>query len=224
MTSFFTNKFNKSMLIALIILFMVDVYIIVTNTPMIPQQHWAQKIFYLHVPVAWTAFLSYFFVMVFGIMYLVKKDYRWDRLGQSAAEIGTLFTALVLTTGPIWAKPIWGKPWIWEPRLTTTLILFLVYIGYFMLREFGGHPERVARYAAILGIIAFVDVPIIFLSVKFWTPEIQSHPQVEMAQQPGGILGPFFFSLALFTINWLMMLRFRSHTLNIKQKLLSDHV
>ncbi len=191
---------------------------------MIPQQHWAQKIFYLHVPVAWTAFLSYFFVMVFGIMYLVKKDYCWDRLGQSAAEIGTLFTALVLTTGPIWAKPIWGKPWIWEPRLTTTLILFLAYIGYFMLREFGGHPERVARYAAILGIIAFVDVPIIFLSVKFWTPEIQSHPQVEMAQQPGGILGPFFFSLALFTINWLMMLRFRSHTLNIKQKLLSDHV
>jgi len=165
-----------------------------------------------------------FLFMIFGILYLANRDHRWDRLGQSAAEIGTLFTALVLTTGPIWAKPIWGQPWIWEPRLTTTLILFLVYVGYFMLREFGGHPERVARYAAILGIIAFVDVPIIFLSVKFWSPEIQSHPQVEMAQQPGGILGPFFFSLALFTILWTVMLRFRAHILLLKQNQVADHV
>ena len=221
---FFKNKINFTILISLIALFAMDLYIIISRTPMIPQQHWAQKIFYLHVPVAWTAFLSYFFVMIFGILYLAKRDHRWDRLGQSAAEIGTLFTALVLTTGPIWAKPIWGQPWIWEPRLTTTLILFLVYVGYFMLREFGGHPERVARYAAILGIIAFVDVPIIFLSVKFWSPEIQSHPQVEMAQQPGGILGPFFFSLALFTILWTVMLRFRAHILLLKQNQVADHV
>ncbi len=224
MKSFFSSKINTGTLAFLAILYMGLIYIVFNHTPMIPMQHWAQKIFYFHVPVAWTAFLSYFFVMVFGILFLVRKDNKWDRLGQSAAEIGTLFTALVLTTGPIWAKPIWGQPWIWEPRLTTTLILFLIYIGYFMLREFGGHPERVARYAAILGIVAFVDVPIIFLSVKFWSPEIQSHPQVEMAQQPGGILGPFFFSLFLFTVLWIVMIRFRSHVLQLKHQRISDHV
>ena len=77
------------------------------------------------------------------------------------AEIGTLFTLLTLVSGSIWAKPVWGTWWTWEPRLTTTLILFLIYIGYFMLRAFGGHPERTSRYAAVLGIIAFIDVPII---------------------------------------------------------------
>jgi heme exporter protein C len=214
---FFAAKQNRIWFGAVLLLLAIDLYVIVRYTPMIPDQHWAQKIFYVHVPVAWTAFLSYFIVMVAGILFLSRKDYRWDRLGLAAAELGTLFTLLVLFTGPIWAKPIWGKPWTWEPRLTTTLILFLIYVGYFMLREFGGHPERVARYAAIIGIIAFVDVPIIFISVKFWSPEIQSHPQVEMAAQPGGILLPFFYSLIVFTLLYVLMLRFRLHILNLKQ-------
>jgi heme exporter protein C len=184
---------------------------------MIPDQHWAQKIFYFHVPIAWTAFLSYFIVMIAGIIFLSKRDYHWDRVGLAAAELGTFFTSLVLITGPIWAKPIWGAPWTWEPRLTTTLVLFLVYIGYFMLRAFGGHPERIARYAAVLGIIAFVDVPIIFLSVKFWSPEIQSHPQVQMTQQPVGILGPFLFSMACFTALYFLMLKYRIHILKLKK-------
>lgn len=224
MKRFIDNRLNQVWLGGIILLYILDLYIITTHTPMIPTQHWAQKIFYLHVPIAWTAFLSYFCVMVFGILYLVKRDTKWDRFGKTCAELGTLFTALVLTTGPIWATPIWGKPWIWEPRLTTTLILFLAYIGYFMLREFGGHPERVARYSAILGIIAFVDVPIIFLSVKFWSPAIQSHPQVEMASQPTGILGPFFFSMILVTLTWVLMVRYRVHILTLKQKLQSRHV
>lgn len=185
---------------------------------MIPDQHWAQKIFYIHVPVAWSGFLCYFIVMIAGILFLTKKDFYFDRLGQAAAELGTLFTSLVLITGPIWATPIWGKPWIWEPRLTTTLILFLIYIGYFMLRQFGGHPERVSRYAAVLGIIAFIDVPIIFLSVKFWSPEIQSHPQVEMGSQKSAILQPFFFSLLVFTLLTVLMLRYRSYILGLMVK------
>jgi heme exporter protein C len=184
---------------------------------MIPDQHWAQKIFYFHVPIAWTAFLSYLIVMIAGIIFLSKRDYHWDQVGLAAAELGMFFTSLVLITGPIWAKPIWGTPWTWEPRLTTTLVLFLVYTGYFMLRAFGGHPERIARYAAVLGIIAFVDVPIIFLSVKFWSPEIQSHPQVQMAQQPVGILGPFLFSMACFTVLYFLMLRFRIYILKLKK-------
>ena len=105
-----------------------NVWNVIMNTPMVPEQHWAQKIFYVHVPSAWVGFLSYFVVMVAGILFFMKKDDYWDLVGLAAAEIGTVFMSLVLITGPIWAKPIWGKPWIWEPRLTTTLILFLIYI------------------------------------------------------------------------------------------------
>ncbi len=215
--NFFNHKLNLSMLFFIIVLIIIDIYIVVQRTPMIPDQHWAQKIFYFHVPIAWTAFLSYFIVMIAGIIFLSKRDYHWDRVGLAAAELGTFFTSLVLITGPIWAKPIWGTPWTWEPRLTTTLVLFLVYIGYFMLRAFGGHPERIARYAAVLGIIAFVDVPIIFLSVKFWSPEIQSHPQVQMTQQPVGILVQFLFSMACFTALYFLMLKYRIHILKLKK-------
>ena len=215
---FFNRPLNKIWLGIGILLLAIDIYIIFNHTPMIRDQHWAQKIFYIHVPVAWSGFLAYFIVMIAGILFLAKKDFKYDRLGQAAAELGTLFTSLVLITGPIWATPIWGKPWIWEPRLTTTLILFLIYIGYFMLREFGGHPERVSRYAAVLGIIAFVDVPIIFYSVKFWSPEIQSHPQVKMSSQSDQILQPFLFSLAVFTILLVLMLRYRSYVLGLKVK------
>jgi heme exporter protein C len=182
---------------------------------MVLDQHWAQKIFYVHVPSAWVGFLSYFVVMIAGIMFFIKGDEKWDDVGLAAAGIGTMFMALVLITGPIWAIPIWGKPWIWEPRLTTTLILFLIYIGYFMMRTFGGHIERIRRYAAALGIIAFVDVPIIFVSVQFWAPEIQSHPQVEMAQQPTGILIPFLLSLSIFTVLYTLMMRYRIHVIRI---------
>jgi len=113
----------------------INLYVIFAVTPMVPEQHWAQKIFYVHVPIAWSGFMSYFIVMVSGLMFLLKKDSKWDHVGLAAAELGTMFVVLVLITGPIWATPIWGKPWIWEPRLTTTLILFLIYVGYFYAQE-----------------------------------------------------------------------------------------
>ena len=109
---------------------------------------------------------------------------------EAAAEIGTIFTALVLITGPIWATPIWGTPWVWEPRLITTLVLFLIYIGYFIMRNIGLYRQRAALVCAIIGIIAFLDIPIIFASVNFWAAEIQSHPQLGMNKQPAGILNP----------------------------------
>ncbi len=192
---------------------------ILLNSPMHPVQQWAQKIFYYHVPSAWVGFLSYFIVMIAGIVFLKKKDYFWDRLGLAAAEIGTFFTIIVLITGPIWASAAWGKAWTWEPRLTTTTILFLIYVGYFMLRAFGGAPERTARYSAILGIVAFIDVPIIFLSVKLWAPEVQSHPQVEMNSQPIDILGTFLFSLFTFTVMYFFMLWLRTNVLKHKTEI-----
>ncbi len=219
MKLFFSIRNNRIFVGFIAILFLVNLLNIIFNTPMIADQHWAQKIFYVHVPSAWVGFLSYFIVMISGFMLFIKNNDSWDDVGLAAAEIGTFFMGLVLITGPIWAKPIWGTFWIWEPRLTTTLILFLFYLGYFMFRSFGGNIERIRRQAAALGILAFINVPIIFVSVQFWEPEIQSHPQVEMASQPQGILYPFIFSLISFTLLFVLMLRYRSHILRNKNSL-----
>ena len=218
MKNYFQKKINFISLLCVIILSLINIINIIYNTPMIPDQHWAQKIFYVHVPSAWVGFLSYFVVMISGIMYLNSNDEKWDYVSLSAAEIGTFFMGLVLITGPIWATPIWGQPWIWEPRLVTTLILFLIYIGYFMMRTFGGYLERMKRNAAVLGFVSFINVPIIFLSVQFWSPEIQSHPQVEMAQQPSEILLPFLFSLFVFTMIYLVMIRYRIYVIQLNNE------
>ena len=218
MKNYFQKKINFISLLCVIILSLINIINIIYNTPMIPDQHWAQKIFYVHVPSAWVGFLSYLVVMISGIMYLNSNDDKWDYVSLSAAEIGTFFMGLVLITGPIWATPIWGQPWIWEPRLVTTLILFLIYIGYFMMRTFGGYLERMKRNAAVLGIVSFINVPIIFLSVQFWSPEIQSHPQVEMAQQPSEILLPFLFSLFVFTMIYLVMIRYRIYVIQLNNE------
>ena len=222
MTNYFQKKNNQWSILVIIILSIINILNIVYNTPMVPDQHWAQKIFYVHVPSAWIGFLSYFIVMISGFMYLTSRDNKWDNIGLAASEIGTFFMALVLITGPIWATPIWGQPWVWEPRLVTTLILFLIYIGYFMIRAYGGYIERMKRNAAALGIVAFINVPIIFLSVQFWSPEIQSHPQVEMAEQPSEILSPFIFSLIVFTMLYTVMIRYRVYVIHLNNGINED--
>jgi heme exporter protein C len=209
---------NLSLFMLVMIVMTCNLISIIFLTPMVPDQEWAQKIFYLHVPIAWSGFLSYFFVMLSGVAYLISRNLKYDRIGHAAAEIGTIFTGLVLLTGPIWATPIWGKPWIWEPRLVTTLVLFVIYVGYFILRNVGIYRQRVALISAMIGIIAFLDIPIIFMSVNFWAAEIQSHPQVEMNKQPSGILTPFLFSLFAFTSLMLTMLFLKIKALYLEDK------
>ncbi len=183
----------------------------------------AQKIFYYHVPSAWTTGLAYFVVMIAGIQFLRTGDHKWDWVGLASAEIGTLFCALVLITGPIWGKAAWGQPWTWEPRLVTTLILFLIYVGYFMLRQFGGHYERAARNSAVLGILAFVDVPIVYVSLKFWSEETQAHPQAQMGGQSTTILWIFLFVLSTFALLSVHMIRYRIHLLSLRNELLTGN-
>ena len=207
---------NLTFFILTILLMVANLCWIIFFTPMVPEQEWAQKIFYLHVPIAWSGFLAYFIVMINSFLYLFSKDLKYDRIGHASAEIGTIFTSLVLITGPIWATPIWGKPWVWEPRLVTTLVLFLIYIGYFILRNIGLYRQRAALVSAIIGIIAFLDIPIIFASVNFWAAEIQSHPQLGMNKQPSGILNPFLFSLVSFTSLMILMLMLKIEVLKKK--------
>ena len=216
---FFNHQNNLIHAAIAIVLSAINIYIVLSLDPPNLAQGIFGNIFYIHVPVAWTAFLLYLCVMISGILFLTKKNKVWDHRGLAFAEVGTIFMFLVLTTGPIWAKPAWGIFWPWEPRLTTSLILFLIFLGYFMLREFGGNPEQVSRYAAVVGILAFLDVPLIFLSVKFWLPEMQSHPQVGQYFDSANPLPTYlliFSFLSLLVVSSLMI-RLRTNILSVKE-------
>lgn len=133
-----------------------------------------QRIFYYHVPSAWVAFLAFFFVFLYSLIYLMRGHRVWDIRAAAAAEVGILFCSLVLITGPIWATPVWGYPWAWDARLTLTLVLWLIYVGYLMLRHYMTDPERRATFSAVVGIVGFVDVPLVYFSIRWWRTQ---HPQ-----------------------------------------------
>jgi heme exporter protein C len=128
----------------------------------------SQKIMYLHVPSVLACYLAVFIVLLTSIAYLWKRAPGADRLARSAAEVGALFAAMVLVTGSLWGRPTWGTYWIWDARLTSMLLLFLILTGYVLLREFAGPGEQAARLAAIIGIVGALDVPLIHLSVQWW--------------------------------------------------------
>ncbi len=174
----------------------------------------AQRIFYFHVPSAWIGFLAFFIVFVSSVLYLLKGDRKWDALALSSAEIGVVFTTLVLLTGPIWAKAAWGAFWVWDARLTTTLILWFIYVGYLTLRS-TVEDVRKARLAAVLGIVGFLDVPVIYISVTVWRT---MHPTL-VVNEPGG-LDPamrttLMVALASFTLLYSLLLVAR---LRLEQK------
>lgn len=189
-------------------LFMVFVYV-----PTEADQGIVQRIFYFHVPCAWVAFAAFALVAIAGIFYLWLGQQIWDDLAYAAAETGMVFCTLVLITGSIWAKPIWGAWWTWDSRLTTTLILWLLYGGYLLLRAMADDTSQVARFAAVVGIIAAADVPVIVVSVRLWRT---IHPAVLVTRQGGhGLEDPrmvatLLVSMAAFTalFGWLLMLRF----------------
>jgi len=163
-------------LLVLMMIF-ISLVLIYGYAPMEKTMGMAQKIFYFHVPSAFMAFTSFAVVFVASILYLKSKNDKYDRVASSAAEIGTLFALIVLLTGPIWARSAWGVWWTWEPRLTTTLILFLIFIGYLMLRNYGAIGEQMKKYSAVVGIVGFLDVPIVYTSINWWSPEATAHPR-----------------------------------------------
>jgi heme exporter protein C len=137
-----------------------------------------QKIMYVHPPSAWAAFIAFFVVFIASIVYLARRRPDHDLLAASAAEVGVVFTGLTLVQGSIWGRPTWGVWWTWDPRLTTTLILFLIFVGYLALRAFTEDEERRARWSAAIGFLGFLNVPIVYWSVQWWRTihQIQSNP------------------------------------------------
>jgi len=170
----------------------------------------AARIVYFHVPMAWVAFLAFFVEFSASIAYLRTANDRWDRLGRASAEVGVVFTTLVLITGAIWGYPIWGTWWSWDPKLTTTLILWFMYVAYLMVRSYA-EPPRGPRFAAIVGIVAFVDVPIVYLSSYWWRtlhPPPAIGPLAE--QQPSSsIVWILLLSLVAFTVLFAFLVRVR---------------
>ena len=114
------------------------------------------------------SFLAFFIVFAGSVLYLIKRDSRWDGMALAAGEVGVMFVSIALITGVIWAKPVWNVWWTWEPRLTTTLVLWLIYVGYLMVRAYAPNQAKAAVYSAVVGIIGFVDVPIVYYSVQWW--------------------------------------------------------
>jgi heme exporter protein C len=166
----------------------------------------AQRIFYFHVPSAWIAFVAFFVVCAASILFLWKRERRWDILALSSAELGVLFASLVLITGPLWAKTAWGMWWVWDARLTATLVLWLIYVGYLMLRAYVDDPARRARLSAVLGIVGAADIPFIVLSVQWWRTQ---HPTLILTQS--GSLQPkmvqtLMVALLSFSLTYVYLL------------------
>jgi heme exporter protein C len=182
---------------------LVGVYVLALGyTPVEARQGLAQKIFYLHVPAAWSALLSFSLVGLTGALYLWLQDPRLDRFSAASAEVGVAFSAVMLTTGPIWAKPIWGTWWTWDARLTLTLFLFFLFIGYLALRAAVHDPAERARFSAVVGILGLLLVPFIHLSVYLFRT---LHPQPIVLKPsapslPPEMLRTLLISTAVFTL------------------------
>jgi heme exporter protein C len=171
-----------------------------------------QKVFYFHVASAWVGMLSFLVAAVAGVIYLLKGNRKWDIVGLASVEIGLVFTFIATVTGSIWARPIWNTWWTWDPRLTTTTIMLLIYAAYLMLRSGMEDPDRRARFGAVYAIVGFLSVPLTFFSARLFRT---IHPVVIGTNQPGAqggfdmtgdMLLVFFFALFTFTVIFVDLL------------------
>jgi heme exporter protein C len=191
-----------------------------------------QRIFYFHVPSAWVGYLAFAIVFVASIAFLRTGARRWDLLAHAAAEVGVVFVTLVLITGPIWARPVWGTWWQWDARLTSAFVMWLTYVGYLFLRALAEDPRSAGRMAAIVGIVGFINVPIVHFSVYWWRTLHPKGPTPANLAESSGLGGPellaFFVALAAFTLvaAWMLALRVRVGRLGdelIELELAAEH-
>lgn len=213
-------KLDKIFSILLFIVVPLGLYFAFFYAPIERVMGIVQKIFYFHVASAWIGFFAFFVTFAASILYLITKKYTFDDIAAASAEIGLAFCTIVILTGPLWAKPTWGKFWTWDPRLTSTLLLWFIYVGYIMLRQFMDESDRRAKFSAAVGIIGFIDVPVVFLSIQWWNNTI--HPNV--VQKGGGGLHPDMLTamlvcLSVFTIIYISLLIRRLRLTNLERRI-----
>ncbi len=182
-----------------------------------------QRIFYIHVSTALTAFVAYFVVFIGSVGYIWKRSRFADDLAHAAGEVGFIFCTCVLVTGPLWAKPVWGIWWTWDARLTSTFVLWLLFVSYLMLRSYLVNPGRAAQLAAVVGIIGFVDVIFDYMAIRWFRTQ---HPQPVILGGPGSGLDPrmmltFLVSWGAFLCLFLYLLRQRMELAEVRRELSS---
>ena len=192
---------------------LADLYLIFQYVPTERVMGIVQRLFYFHVPTVWVGFLAFFIVFVSSIAYLVKRTDVWDRRAYAAGEVGMLFLTVAMVTGAIWAKPVWGTWWVWDAKLTTTFVLWLIYIGYLIVRAYAPDRQRGARWAAIVGIVGFVDVPIVYYAAELWRslhPELVTGPFAETGSLESAMRTTLYFSTLTFTLLFVYLFRERT--------------
>jgi len=207
-----------------IILLGVSTYLALVYAPTELVMGAVQRVFYFHIGTAWTALIGFILAAVFSVVYLIKKDLKWDRLQVAAIEVSLVFFFITIVLGSIWARPAWNTWWTWDPRLTTAAITELIYIAYFMLRQGIEDPERRARFGAVYALLGGLSAPITFMVIRLFRT---IHPVVignqSAAAQGGFSMTPdmrtaFFFALFAFTVIFIDLLWHRIRLGSLQEK------
>ncbi len=202
---------------AVSVLFLFNLYMVFFYAPVERTMGMVQKIFYFHLSAAWIGFFAFFVVFLASAAYLKTRQDRFDRLATASAELGSVFTTIVLLTGPLWARPVWNTWWTWDPRLTSTLVMWFMYLAYIVLQHSLQGPQR-ARLTSVYGIVAFVNVPLVFFSIRWWR---SLHPVV-IRTEGAGLAPPMvhalLFSLFTFLVLYGFLLYYRVGVLALQDK------
>ena len=182
------------------------------------------RLLFVHVPSAWLAFLAFGVVAIASALYLIRGSSRWDHLAAASAEVGVMFTTLTLATGSIWGRSVWGVWWQWDPRLTTTLVMWFIYAGYLSLRAYIDEPEIRYRSAAVLGVLGVVSIPLVWFSVEWWRG---LHPTPSITRPGGGMpqemLITLLVSVGAFTMLYITLLQQRIRIQSVSEELTHIH-
>ena len=196
--------------------FLIHIPLALFYAPEDEAQGAAQRIFYIHVPSAWIGFLAFGVVFVCSIALLASSKRKWDDVAAASAEVGVIFTLAVILTGPIWAKASWGIWWTWDPKLTAVFILLCIYLSYLALRGYVAEPLRRARFSAVLGIVGFLDIPIIVMAVSWWRGEHPSSVLVKGGMPHKDVLVLMMGNLT-FTLLYITLLKTRMYVNALKR-------
>ena len=205
-------------------LFLVALYLSLFFAPREATMGDVQRVFYFHISNAWVGMLAFLVAAIAGGIYLARGDHRWDRVALASIEIGIVFAFITIASGSIWARPIWNTWWTWDPRLVTYTVMELIYLAYIMLRQGIEDPDRRARFGAVYGIVAFISVPITFLSIRLFRT---IHPVVVGSGDPSAegsfdmssqMLVAFFFSLFTYTFVYATLLWHRIRLQSLAEK------
>src|SRR5436309_6443543 len=182
-----------------------------------------QRIMYLHVPSVWVAYLAFATVFTASIVYLASRSSAADRLAHASAEVGVLFTGITIASGAVWGKPTWGTWWTWDARLTSVAVLFVMYLGYLLVRGMVDDRERAARYSAVVGIVAALDVPLVHFSVYWWRTLHQPPTMLKPgpSTMPGLFAATLMVNLAAFALVYVYLVTKRVRLLRREEEALA---